>query len=155
MDVSWVEKEKSILVVDDDETILKSLEAVLRSEGYYVDTADNGKEAIERSEVRFYNLALLDIKLPDMEGTELLVRMHGSMPRMMKIMVTGYPELENAVESLNKGADAYLMKPVSPDKLLKVVKEKLMEQEEAEKMSQEKVKKWIETRVRKLKSGGL
>ena len=150
-----MEKGKSILVVDDDKTILKSLRDVLRSEGYHVDTADNGKEAIEKSEAGSYNLALLDIKLPDMEGTELLVRMHESLPRMMKIMVTGYPELENAVESLNKGADAYLMKPVSPDSLLKVVKEKLMEQEESEKMSQEKVKKWIETRVRKLKSGGL
>jgi len=150
-----VEKGKSILVVDDDKTILKSLRDVLRSEGYHVDTADNGKEAIEKSEAGSYNLALLDIKLPDMEGTELLVKMHESLPSMMKIMVTGYPELENAVESLNKGADAYLMKPVSPDNLLKVVKEKLMEQEEADKMSQEKVKKWIETRVRKLKSGGL
>ena len=150
-----MEKGKSILVVDDDKTILKSLEAVLRSEGYYVDTADNGKEAIEKSEAGFYNLALLDIKLPDMEGTELLLRMHECLPRMMKIMVTGYPELENAVESLNKGADAYLMKPVSPDKLLKIVQEKLTEQEEAGKMDQEKVKKWIETRVRKLKSGGL
>ena len=150
-----MEKGKSILVVDDDKTILKSLRDVLRSEGYHVDTADNGKEAIEKSEAGSYNLALLDIKLPDMEGTELLVKMHESLPSMMKIMVTGYPELENAVESLNKGADAYLMKPVSPDNLLKVVKEKLMEQEEADKMSQEKVKKWIETRVRKLKSGGL
>ncbi len=150
-----MEKGKSILVVDDDKTILKSLRDVLRSEGYHVDTADNGKEAIEKSEAGSYNLALLDIKLPDMEGTELLVKMHESLPSMMKIMVTGYPELENAVESLNKGADAYLMKPVSPDSLLKVVKEKLMEQEEADKMSQEKVKKWIETRVRKLKSGGL
>ena len=150
-----MEKAKSILVVDDDETILKSLEAVLRSEGYHVDTAGNGREAVEKSEAGFYDLALLDIKLPDMEGTELLAKMHGSLPRMMKIMVTGYPELESAVESLNKGADAYLMKPVSPSKLLKVVKEKLVEQEEANKMSQDQVKKWIETRVRKLKSGGL
>lgn len=155
MGVSWVQKGKSILVVDDDETILRSLRDVLRSEGYLVDTAINGKEAIEKSEVEFYNLALLDIKLPDMEGTELLVKMHESLPKMMKIMVTGYPELENAVESLNKGADAYLMKPVSPQNLLKVVEGKLTEQEEAGKMSQEKVKKWIETRVKKLKSGGL
>ena len=150
-----MERGKSILVVDDDETILKSLEAVLRSEGYHVETAGDGREAIEKSEVGFYNIALLDIKLPDMEGTELLVKMHDCLPRMMKIMVTGYPELENAVESLNKGADAYLMKPVNPQKLLKIVKEKLTEQEEAEKMSQEQVKEWIETRVRNLKSGGL
>jgi two-component system NtrC family response regulator len=150
-----VEKGKSILVVDDDKTILKSLGDVLRSEGYFVDTAGSGLEAVEKCDAKFYHLALLDIKLPDMEGTDLLVKMHESLPRMMKVMVTGYPELENAVESLNKGADAYLMKPVSPDRLVEVVKEKLTEQEEAEKMSEEKVKKWIETRVRKLKSGGL
>ena len=57
------------------------------------------------------------------------------------------------IQSLNLGANAYLLKPVNPKKLLKVVKEKLSEQEEAEKMSQDKVRKWIETRVMKLKNG--
>ena len=148
-----MDKAKSILVVDDDETILKSLEAVLRSEGYHVDTAGNGREAVQKSEVGFYDLALLDIKLPDMEGTELLDKMCDSTPKMIKIMVTGYPELDNAVNSLNMGADAYLMKPTNPKNLLKIVKEKLWEQEETEKMGNEKVKKWIENRVRKLKHG--
>jgi DNA-binding response OmpR family regulator len=68
-------------------------------------------------------------------------------------MVTGFPGLESAVKSLNMGADAYLMKPVKPRELLKVVREKLMAQEDAEKMNQEKVKEWIETRVQKLKHG--
>ena len=146
-------KDKSILVVDDDKTILRSLQAVLELEGYYVDTAESGQEAIEKSDSKLYNLALLDIKLPDMQGTDLLTKMHESMPKMMKIMVTGHPELENAVESLNMGADAYLMKPVSPRILLRTVKEKLTEQEEAAEMSEDKVRKWIETRVRKLKNG--
>ena len=69
---------------------------------------------------------------------------------MMKIMVTGHANLENAVKALNLGADAYIVKPVNPQKLLKVVEEKLEEQEEAEKMTQEKVTEWIKTRVRKL-----
>jgi len=85
-----------------------------------------------------------------MEGTKLLTKMHRATPRMMKIMVTGHASLENAVEALNLGADAYIMKPVNPENLLKVVEEKLKEQEEAEKMTQEKVTEWIETRVKKL-----
>ncbi len=143
-------EKKSILIVDDDKAILQSLNDVLRSKGYTVDTAETGGEAIEKSEAQFYNLALLDIKLPDMEGTKLLTKMHRDTPRMMKIMITGYPSLENAVEALNLGADAYIMKPVSPEKLLKVVKEKLKEQEEAVKMSEESVAEWIKSRIRKL-----
>ena len=99
------------------------------------------------------NLALLDIKLPDMEGTSLLTKIHQTEPRMIKIMVTGYPDLDNAVQSLNLGADAYLLKPVNPKALLKVVTEKLGEQEEAERMGEDKVRSWIETRVMKLKTG--
>ncbi len=146
---------KSILIVDDDKIILKSLQDVLRLEGYYVDAVETGREAVKKSETGFYNLALLDIKLPDMEGTELLKKMHDSFPKMVRIMVTGYPDLENAVKSLNFGADAYLVKPVDTRKLLRVVAEKLKEQEEAEEMSREKVKKWIETRVQKLQRGEL
>ena len=141
---------KSILIVDDDKAILRSLRKILEAKGYDVDTAKTGREALERSEAGFFNLALLDIKLPDMEGTELLTEMHRETPRMMKIMITGHPSLENAVEALNLGADAYIMKPVDPDELLEAVEEKLREQEEAEGMSQEKVAEWIETRVRKL-----
>jgi len=141
---------KSILIVDDDKAILKSFKDILQTEGYLVDTAETGQEALEKAEERFYNLVLLDIKLPDIEGTELLVEMHEYTPRMMKVMVTGHATLENAVESLNLGADAYVMKPVKPEELLRVVEEKLREQEEAGKMSEEKVAEWIETRVRKL-----
>jgi len=136
--------------VDDDKAILKSLKDILLSEGYIVDTAESGREAVKKSEAQFYNIALLDIKLPDMEGTQLLTKIHKQTPQMMKIMITGHASLENAVESLNLGADAYIMKPFDPESLLKVVEEKMKEQEEAERMTEEKVKEWIETRVRKL-----
>jgi len=144
-----VEK-KNILLVDDDKSVLESLKDILQSEGFSVDVAETGREAIEKSEAWSYNLALLDIKLPDMEGTKLLIKLHRDTPQMIKIMITGYPSLENAVEALNLGADAYIMKPVNPERLLKVVDEKLKEQEEAEKMSEKKVAEWVETRVRKL-----
>ena len=144
------EEKKSILIVEDDKAILKSLKDILQSEGYSVDTAENGREAIQKSKEKFFNMALLDIKLPDMEGTKLLTLMHEDLPKMVKIMVTGYPSLENAVEALNLGADAYVMKPIKPDKLLALIKEKLEKQREAEKMTEGKVTKWIKTRARKL-----
>jgi len=143
-------KKASILIVDDNEGILETLSAILEEKGYDTDTAKNGREAIEKSKTNFYNLALLDIKLPDIEGTKLLTKMKETKPKMVKIMITGYASLENAVEALNLGADAYVMKPVDPENLLRVINEKLKAQREAEKMSEEKIVGWIETRARKL-----
>jgi DNA-binding NtrC family response regulator len=144
------EKKKSILIVEDDKAIIKSLKGILQSEGYSVDTAENGREAIQKSKEKFFNVALLDIKLPDMEGTKLLVTMHENLPKMVKIMITGYPSLENAVEALNRGADAYIIKPVKPEKLLALIEEKLEKQSQAEKMTEKKVVDWVKTRALKL-----
>ena len=143
-------KKKSILVVEDDKAILKGLKGILQSEDYGVDTAETGQEALQKFQKKLFNLALLDIKLPDVDGTELLKIMHKNQPEMMKIMVTGYPSLENAVIALNQGADAYVIKPVKPEKLLDLIEGKLDEQSEAEKMTEEKVTEWIKTRARKI-----
>ena len=143
-------EKKRILIVDDDKSLLESLTEILKLEGYEVDTAETGREAIEKSKDQFYNLALLDIKLPDMEGTELLTKLRDGIPRMAKVMVTGYPSTENAVKALNLEADAYITKPVKPEELLKTVERKLKEQDEADQVTEEKVAKWIETRAQKL-----
>ena len=144
------EAKKSILIVEDDKAIIKSLKDILQSEGYSVDTAETGREAIQKSKEKFFNMALLDIKLLDMEGTKLLVTMHENMPKTVKIMITGYPSVENAVEALNRGADAYIIKPVKPEKLLALIEEKLEKQSQAEKMTEKKVVDWIKTRALKL-----
>ena len=144
-----------ILIADDDPDICETLSVILKQEGYDTDIARNGEEAIEKSKNRFFNVALLDIKLPDMEGTKLLTALLEDTPKMMKIMVTGYPSLQNAVEALNQGADAYVMKPVKPEKLLALIREKLEEQSQAEKMTEEKVTEWIKTRVRKIRPENL
>jgi len=140
----------SILVVEDDANIRETLNTILQQNGYSTDTAESGREAIQKSQTKFFNLALLDIKLPDMEGTELLATMHENTPKMVKIMITGYPSLENAVESLNLGADAYAIKPVKPEKLLWLIEEKLEKQRTADEMTEEKVTEWIKTRARKI-----
>ena len=139
-----------ILVVDDDENIRKVLMRILEDEGYMVDTAKTGKEAVEKSRTKFYNLALIDIRLPDMEGVELLTKIRDTTPKMRKIIITGYPTLKNAVEAVNKGADAYIMKPFDMKELLSKIKEQLRKQREEKKYSEEKVKEFIETRVREL-----
>jgi DNA-binding NtrC family response regulator len=139
--------------VEDDANIRESISAILQQNGYITDTAKNGQEAIEKSKAKFFNLALLDIKLPDTEGTKLLTKMHENMPKMVKIMITGYPTLENAVESLNLGADSYVIKPVKPGKLLWLLEEKLDKQRTADEMTGEKVTKWIKTRARKIEQG--
>ena len=141
----------SILIVEDDANIRETLGAILQK-GYATDMAKNGQEAIQKSKAKFFNMALLDIKLPDMEGTKLLTTMHETLPKMVKIMITGYPSLENAVEALNLGADAYIMKPIKPEKLLTLIEEKLEKQSQAEKMTEEKVTDWIKTRARKIES---
>lgn len=141
-----------ILVVDDDESIRKTIAAILEEKGYIVDTAENGKEAIEKSNANFYNLALIDIRLPDMEGTKLLTEMKETSPKMIKIIVTGYPSLQNAITTVNRGADGYLLKPVNIDSLLETIKRHLTKQEEAKKYSEEKVAEFIRTQVKELET---
>ena len=94
-----------ILIVDDDETIRKSITTVLEEKGYLADTAENGRTAIRKSDKEVYNLALIDIRLPDMDGVQLLTALKETTPKMIKIIITGYPSLQNAVEAVNKGAD--------------------------------------------------
>jgi len=139
-----------ILIVDDDESIRKTLAMILEEKGYLVDTAENGKEAIKKTKSKFYNLALIDIRLPDMEGTKLLSEIGDTTPKMVKIIVTGYPSLQNAIEAVNKSADAYILKPFNVDNVLNIIKEQLKKQQESKKYSEQKVTEFIETRVREL-----
>ena len=123
-------EKKNILIVDDDKGITDTLAIILDSEGYETDIAADGETALKKAENEFFHLVLLDLKLPDMSGTQVLRKLHLISPRTVIIMVTGYPTIDNAVESLNLGASAYIMKPVNPDELLKYVEEKIKEQEE-------------------------
>jgi DNA-binding NtrC family response regulator len=141
-----------ILVIDDEESIRRSVSMTLESAGYNVDAAENGKQAIEKAEANFYNLALIDIRLPDMEGTELLTTLTETKPKMVKIILTGYPALENAVKAINKGVDAYLIKPVKTDELLKLIKEHLDKQKQEKEYGQQKVAKFVETRFKELQT---
>ena len=145
-----MDKHARILIVDDDETIRTTMKAILEDEGYLVDLASTGEEAIQLTMKTTYNIALLDIRLPDMEGVELLKLMRDNVPRTRKVMVTGYPSMQNAIAALNKNADAYLLKPLDNEKLLNLVKEQLDAQANELKFSEQKVAEFIESRVKEM-----
>lgn len=145
-----MDSDARILVVDDDENIRKVLMAILEDKGYNIDSVGTGREALKRTEKKFYNLALIDIRLPDMEGIDLLTKIKVTTPKMRKIIITGYPTLQNAVDAVNRGADAYIMKPFDVERVLSTIDEQLRKQEHEKKYSQDKVAEFIETRVREL-----
>jgi DNA-binding NtrC family response regulator len=120
-----VKTKKNILVVDDDKSILRTLTRILQKAGYEVDIAETGKEAMEKIEKNHYSLALVDVRLPDVDGTDLLVSMKEDLRDTVKIVITGFPSMEMGVKALDGGADAYLVKPVKPDDLLTLIEEKL------------------------------
>ena len=116
---------KTILIVDDDKSILRTFARILQKNGYEIDAVETGKEALEKADSKKYDLALLDIRLPDMDGTELLAKMKKQLQTTIKIMITGFPSLETGVKALDEGADAYLVKPVKPEELLMLIEEKM------------------------------
>jgi DNA-binding NtrC family response regulator len=145
-----MDKTARILIVDDDKSIRKSLGAILARKGYVVDLAACGSEAIQKTESATYNVAVIDIRQPDMEGTELLRRMRDTFPKMRKIVLTGFPSQKNAIDSLNNKADAYLLKPIEIEEFLKTIQEQLELQENEKSYSEQKVAEFIETRMRQL-----
>jgi DNA-binding NtrC family response regulator len=136
-----------ILLVDDDESIRDGLAILLEEEGYIVDTAEDGKQAIEKTNRNFYNLAIVDYRLPDAEGTFLIKQFRETTPKMVKIMLTGYPSMKNAVDAVNNRAHAFLQKPVDPALLISKIDELLKMQQEEKAYSESKVADFIQTRA--------
>jgi K+-sensing histidine kinase KdpD len=121
-------EKEHILVVDDDIDFLSIITRILKSKGYDVQEAGTAGEAMTHATHRFFNAAILDISLPDADGTELLSRLLEIQPDIIAIILTGYSSVQNAVKSLNQGAFSYLEKPVSPDSLLSVISRGLEKQ---------------------------
>ena len=118
-----------ILIIDDDTDMLETLSDILQEKGYQTITAKNGKEAIAKAEKRFFNVALVDIGLPDMTGLEVLQVFAKISPYTMNVMITGRATMQNAIESVNVGASAYIMKPIDHEALDKILGECLKKQQ--------------------------
>jgi DNA-binding response OmpR family regulator len=113
----------NLLMVDDDEDMLETLKDVFQEKGYRIEIAKTGKVAITKARKHFFDVALIDIKLPDIPGIEVLREFREKHPATMTIMATGYATLQNAVDALNLGAHAYIMKPIDPESLDQRIKE--------------------------------
>jgi DNA-binding NtrC family response regulator len=110
------------LIVDDNPEIRNTLTLILENEGYLVQTAENGKKAIHMCDKTSFDVALIDIELPDIKGTELLHILAEKLPKMVRIIITGHPSIENAAKAVNEKADGYIMKPFNIPDLLGMIK---------------------------------
>ena len=117
----------SILVVDDDAGVRTMLSTVLGDEGYLVEAVENGKQAVKTCEKSLFDVALIDIELPDMKGTELLNKLKRIRPKMIRIIITGHPSLETAMKAVNERADGYVLKPFEVSELLQKIRTLLEE----------------------------
>jgi DNA-binding NtrC family response regulator len=106
-----------ILIVDDEEAQRKQLAGFLVKQGFSVATAESGQRALEISQSQYYEVALLDLKMPGMDGLELLTRLKELNPEIQVIMMTAYGTVETAVEAMRHGAYHYVNKPINLDEL--------------------------------------
>ena len=115
---------KRILVVDDDAGILRVFKSILQKEGYSVESAETGKVALGKIEKERFNVYLIDVRLPNMEGTDLLLKIpneHGTV----KIIVTGFSTDDVGKRAADFGADDFLVKPVMAEELIVAVRDRL------------------------------
>ncbi|MBI4429269.1 MAG: sigma-54-dependent Fis family transcriptional regulator [Ignavibacteriales bacterium] len=114
-----------ILIVDDEKIIRESLAFVMKKEGYVVDEASNGKEALKKHEQHPYDIVITDIEMPEMRGTELLNEIVKKTPQTFVIIVTAFGSLETAIEALRKGAYDYVLKPLNFEEIIYRIKKLL------------------------------
>jgi len=117
-----------ILIVDDEVNLLQSLSDVLKRKGYSVATAQNGLEALGKLKERYFNIAIVDLKMPKMGGMELLEVIKERYPQTLVVVLTGYGTIKSAVDAIKKGAHSYLIKPFRPDEII-LITNKIMEEE--------------------------
>jgi DNA-binding response OmpR family regulator len=117
-------KKKRILVIDDDLGIIRVFKSILEKDGYSVETAKTGKAALEKIKKEKFNVYLIDVKLPDMDGTDLLCKLKEDH-KAVKIVVTGFSSEDVGRKAADCGADDFLVKPVRAEELVSTVRERL------------------------------
>jgi len=127
-----METKPSILLVDDEDNLRRTLALILCRQGYSVDTAATVAEAREHVENTTYDLAFLDLKLPDASGLTLLPELRERFPAMPVVILTAHDKLDAAIEAVRKGARDYLLKPIDPVVIIQKVKDILAEYNQAD-----------------------
>jgi len=111
----------SVLVVDDEDNFRESLRDRLRFRGYAVETASTGEEGLKMLDQRDFDVVVLDLRMPGMDGLECLKQMKATKPMMEVVLLTGHGTVNSGVEGLQLGAFDYLLKPVPLDELLEKI----------------------------------
>ncbi len=109
--------QKNILLVDDDTGVRTVFSSILRKEGYRVTAVKNGYEAIKVIDEESFDLALVDLRMPGLDGIQVLEKIKSRRPQTRVIIYSAYGLVEDAVEAMRKGAADYLNKPFSPNEL--------------------------------------
>ena len=118
----------NILIVDDDHNTRKTMGKILKAKGFDVEEAGTGAEAIAACKAKFFNIALIDLRLPDVSGFEVLKSVCGINEDTIAIMITGFASLDSSIEAMNKGAFSYITKPVNIDQALIIIEKALEKQ---------------------------
>lgn len=121
-------KKNSVLIVDDDRGIQESLSLLVGGFGYEVFSAEMGLDAIEKVKNRFYNVVMIDIKLPDISGFEVLEKIKEINDDIAAIIMTGYGSLDVSIDAINKGAYTYIFKPFKADEVVTTIEKSLEKQ---------------------------
>jgi DNA-binding response OmpR family regulator len=120
----------SILIVDDEDRLRRSLSFILQKENYRVVAVATAEEALDCLRSREYDVLFLDLNLPGMSGTDLLIALHKQFPQLSVLILTAHAALESAIQAVRLGARDYLIKPVEPVDILTRVAEILAEREQ-------------------------
>jgi len=107
-----------ILIIDDEPEIRQQLAFVLEDEGYEAHTAGTGLEGLKNVESQNFDIVITDLRLPDLDGMEIVSRVKDIRPETIVVMITGHSSIENAVEAIRAGADDYVPKPINGDEIL-------------------------------------
>src|SRR5450759_3889694 len=119
---------RHVLIIDDERPVLMTLEALLKRHGYQVDTAPTATQGLKLLKSKSPALVLLDLRLPDADGLEMLERIKSELPEVQVIILTAHDSLHNAIESIKRGAYHFISKPYAPEELLSLVEKALEKQ---------------------------
>jgi len=119
------ETKKTILIVDDDRSILRVFTRVLERKGYAVTAVETGADAMNQIRQHCFDAALIDVRLPDICGTDLLPEIQEASSQTVKIVFTGSPDMQCLGNAGSKNMDAFLVKPVKPETLLGILDQKI------------------------------
>jgi DNA-binding response OmpR family regulator len=112
-----MKRKTNVLVVDDQKTVCNSCKKILTQEGYFVDVALSGEEALKKVKDNGFQVVITDWKMPEIDGIEMARRIKEENPNIVVIMITGYPSVESSIKALRSGISNYVAKPFSPEEL--------------------------------------